>query len=1006
MLENLFMQILDMTKTASIVIAVVFVARLLLKKAPKWIAYALWGVVLLRLLCPFSLEAPVSAVPRMESVSESYTLADEPISVVGAAEAATQAVGDALNGGLGVQHIRTTEKEENGGDVYVTSLWWEVWVLFGQYVWLFGIAVMLIYSAVSYIRLRRRLVGAMPLRDNIYLADRIASPFVMGIILPKIYLPSALSEREQEYIILHEQRHIRRLDHVMKVLAFAALCLHWFNPLVWLAFILAGKDMEMSCDESVIKTLGSEIRADYSASLLSLATGRRLIAGTPLAFGEGDTRGRIKNLAKWKKPVIWVVIIVAIICAALAVCLLTDPVDKGDIIVLSERNSGNEITAQFALNLGSEVKSGDITAELWQNGECVKSTPAIFTKFAEEISLCVTPVKGEEKYEYVDVQISTDQYNGSVLTRFNLPKYSGGLGWATMSRELNEKTKLQPKTDKILLAVAFDMGSGVHALDCESLETEPERLEKYECILVIRANFSAEDLAPQLSSEVIVRPIEVLQLHHVIKLAEKGYELGWSDFEDFDYYETGSGLYIRVYEIDETFSLHIGGSSPQIDMEPMYIYLVANDLDNRIDIRDGGVEEFIAANKGKPAKLSDEKIAELRERYPADTDKGYLGEPVDIKNTLEIADALAVVTVTDEAFTNHDTVYLPVCVDRIIYGDGSISEGTDVDLRLGRDTLSYGKADVPEGLSYLCFIAYGYSTSRQCMAYVVDDGYIMPVVAEGPLAEYEGWSVEAFLSACGITVEADDALTLDDSCLGSMRAIRAEWITLISGGNNEDKEQWAKVMNAAADSVVERSESIKYQWNVDVYSDTEETFRFYAGPEENIVMMYYHWDKDAYGTYYFEDKALYELIRGSFTYEGIVDEESLAEYEGIIATRAEGIIREYNRIGEGRFTGYELTEFCKYDSFQHRNNIDFDIYRCNIAFIPEDPDEVAWAGGMWLDSELRVRDYDLYTYLVVRSVDGEMLDYNFMFYDTYTGAGTDEERHRAHNEILNAWGEE
>ena len=996
MLENLFMQIVDMTKTASVVIAVVLAARLLLKKAPKWISYALWAVVLLRLLCPFSIEAPVSAVPRMETVSvemvdstlprfEFETLADRQIN----------------------QHVMDTTPPGEPYALVTRSFEPSQWLSF---IWLAGIAVMLIYSVVSYIRLRRRLVGAVLLRDNIYLADRITSPFVMGIILPKIYLPSALSEREQEYIILHEQRHIRRLDHVMKVLAFAALCLHWFNPLVWLAFILAGKDMEMSCDESVIKTLGSEIRADYSASLLSLATGRRLIAGTPLAFGEGDTRGRIKNLAEWKKPVIWIVIIALLLCVVLAVCLLTDPVDKGDILRSVEREHDivrPGLEAAYEMELGEEVKSGTVVAEIWTNGECRQSIPVTFTDADTELNIAMHLRKEGEKYSGVEIEVNPSPSAGSLITYFPIPEYYEYLGWSTTAYEEKDEVKVKPGEAEVIAAMAFDVGNGVRAMDCQSLTEEPGRLKEYDCIIIILAGFSAEEVpTQQVTLAEPEPPIEVLQLHHVIKLAEKGYELGWEDFEDFYYYETGSGLYIRVYEIDETFSLHIGGSSPQIDMEPMYIYLVANDLDTRIDIRDGGVEEFIAEHGGKPAKLSDEKIAELRELYPADTDKGYLGEPVDIKNTLEIADVLAVVTVTGEAFTNHDTVYLPVCVDRIIYGDGSISEGTDVDLRLGRDTLSYGKADVPEGLSYLCFIAYGYSTSRQCMAYVVDDGYIMPVVAEGPFAEYEGWSVEAFLSACGITGEADDALMLDDSCLGSMRSIRAEWITLISGGNNEDKEQWAKVMNAAADSVVERSESIKSHWNVDVYSDTEETFRFYAGPVENIVMMYYHWDKAAYGTYFFEDKALYELIRGSFTYEGIVDEESLAEYEGIIATRAEGIIREYNRLGEGRFTGYELTEFFKYDSFQHRNNIDFDIYRCNIAFIPEDPNEIAWAGGMWLDSELRVRDYDLYTYLVVRSVDGEMVDYNFMFYDTYTGAGTDEERQRAHNEILNAWGEE
>lgn len=328
MLDTIYMQILDMSKTASIVILVVLLVRLLLKKAPKVFSYALWAVVLFRLLCPFSVETPVSIVPEMPSVSQDYTLSDEPISVLGASEAAYQAVGDALNGGLGIQHIRTTEKDETGMTRYVTTDWWSVWILFGQYVWVAGMAAMLIYSVVSYWKIRKMLAVVIPLRDNIFIADDIKSPFVVGLLCPKIYLPCNLGEKEQEYIILHEQHHIKRLDHIVKALAFLALTVHWFNPLVWLAFVLAGKDMEMSCDEAVIRQIGSDVRADYSASLLTLATGRRIIAGTPLAFGEGDTKGRILNLAKWKKPAVIVVVLATIACVVLAVGLLTNPAVK------------------------------------------------------------------------------------------------------------------------------------------------------------------------------------------------------------------------------------------------------------------------------------------------------------------------------------------------------------------------------------------------------------------------------------------------------------------------------------------------------------------------------------------------------------------------------------------------------------------------------------------------------------------------------------------------------
>ena len=328
MFDRLYMGVLDMSKTAAMVIAVVLLVRLLLKKAPKVFSYALWAVVLFRLLCPISLETPVSIVPHLPDTSTGYNLADESIDLAGAGMAAYQAIGDLLNGGLGVQHIPTTEVTEDGMTRYVTADWWNVWILFGKYVWAAGMAVMLLYSAFSYRRIKKQTEIAVPIRDNIWIADDIKSPFVIGFVRPRIYLPGNLGEKEQEYIILHEQHHIRRFDHISKALAFLALTIHWFNPLAWLAFGLACKDMEMSCDEAVIRKLGGKVRADYSASLLSLATGRRIIAGSLLAFGEGDTKGRIKNLAKWKKPAVWVLILAMVVCLILGVCLLTDRVNR------------------------------------------------------------------------------------------------------------------------------------------------------------------------------------------------------------------------------------------------------------------------------------------------------------------------------------------------------------------------------------------------------------------------------------------------------------------------------------------------------------------------------------------------------------------------------------------------------------------------------------------------------------------------------------------------------
>ena len=236
----------------------------------------------------------------------------------------------------------------------------------------------MIYGVTSLLRLRRRLVGAVPLEKSVYLVDHISTPFVLGLVRPKIYLPSALPEGERGYILLHERYHIRRLDHVVKLLAFLALCIHWFNPLVWLMFILLGRDMEMSCDEAVMKKLGEAVRADYSASLLRLATGRHFPAGVPLAFGEGDTRERVKNVLRWKEPRLWAVLAGAAVCTVVIAACAVNPsaqrngeyasVEDSPVSVeisLAEGNSFSPEKAGVYLDGdGREVTTADIAQTL------------------------------------------------------------------------------------------------------------------------------------------------------------------------------------------------------------------------------------------------------------------------------------------------------------------------------------------------------------------------------------------------------------------------------------------------------------------------------------------------------------------------------------------------------------------------------------------------------------------------------------------------------------------
>lgn len=338
--QTLFPAVLNMSLTASIVIAFVLAVRLFLKKAPKVFSYALWGVVLFRLLCPVSIPLDLSLMGLLDSSAAPVTQHTTTVEHIPQNAAVVPILPnltipmpdiDRPADDQPTQQSPTIPSSPNAGTADNIEPSHSPIELshsaagIACAVWLGGVGVMLLSSAVSFLRLRRKLVGAARLYGNIYLADYLDTPFVMGLLRAKIYLPSSLSEREQRYILLHEQQHIRRLDHIVKTLAFLAFSVHWFNPLVWLAFVLSAKDMEMSCDEAVMKQMGEDIRAEYSASLLSLATGRRIITGTPLAFGEDSTKSRVKNVLHWKKPKVWIILTAAVLCTAVIIFCAGNP---------------------------------------------------------------------------------------------------------------------------------------------------------------------------------------------------------------------------------------------------------------------------------------------------------------------------------------------------------------------------------------------------------------------------------------------------------------------------------------------------------------------------------------------------------------------------------------------------------------------------------------------------------------------------------------------------------
>ncbi len=339
-LQDIFSRVLHMSLTGSYIILFVLLMRLALRRAPKVFSYALWAAVLFRLLCPVSISSVLSVLNFTPTVAAqpqgAVTTVEHPVildiymagpilSEEQEAENAHQTpaitpyfpenrvdtapVPDAAHQQASAEPVRDPLK-------------------FSVTIWLLGIGVLFVYNIYAYLRLSAKTAGAVRLRKNIYLGDHIPTPFVKGLIRPKIYLPSTLAEAERRFIIAHERCHIKRKDPLWKLLGYIALCVHWFNPLVWLAFVLSAKDMEMSCDEAVIGMYGPKIRAEYSASLLRLATGHRFVALTPLAFGEGDTKGRVMNMAKWKKPGFWAMLCAAIVCIAVLAACATNPSER------------------------------------------------------------------------------------------------------------------------------------------------------------------------------------------------------------------------------------------------------------------------------------------------------------------------------------------------------------------------------------------------------------------------------------------------------------------------------------------------------------------------------------------------------------------------------------------------------------------------------------------------------------------------------------------------------
>ena len=345
-----FLKLLNLSISASWLVLAVLVLRLVSKRSPKWMNVLLWGMVALRLMLPFSIESALSLIPSAETLSPEVVRFDPAPTITSGVEFIDNAVNPSLSESFAAAPLAS-----------VNPLY--VWTYLAGWVWLIGLGAMLLYALVSYLRLRRRVSVSLCVRENIYLCDAISSPFILGVVKPRIYLPSGLDEVQRQNVLSHERAHLARRDHWWKPLGFALLAVYWFNPVLWLAYALLCRDIELACDERVIRTMDESAVKTYSTVLLACSIPRKAVITCPLAFGEVGVKERVRNALHYKKPAFWIVVASAVVCIVVAVCFLTDPPTDTDAAGLVGFHREQVTYADVTDESGAQPSNVQLTAE-------------------------------------------------------------------------------------------------------------------------------------------------------------------------------------------------------------------------------------------------------------------------------------------------------------------------------------------------------------------------------------------------------------------------------------------------------------------------------------------------------------------------------------------------------------------------------------------------------------------------------------------------------------------
>ena len=342
-MSAVFLKILNMSITASWLILAVIVSRPLLKKAPKWIVCLLWALVAIRLVCPFSFKSVLSLVPSSETIPANIALQPEP-----AINSGIKIVNQTINPVIAESFTPSIGDSVNPLQIIIPVM---------AMIWIAGVIIMLIYAFISWMHLKRTVSACVPVGEQILACDEVKTPFILGVFNPVIYVPSSMSGETLDYVIRHEKAHLQRHDHWWKPFGYLLLAVYWFNPLCWAAYILLCRDIEMACDEKVIRNMDKDNIAAYSQALLDCSFSRRTIAACPLAFGEVGVKERVKGVLNYRKPAFWIISLAVVACIGIAACLMTDPFSNKDLseklsvsmdMAVAEHNRSSKSEGHFA----------------------------------------------------------------------------------------------------------------------------------------------------------------------------------------------------------------------------------------------------------------------------------------------------------------------------------------------------------------------------------------------------------------------------------------------------------------------------------------------------------------------------------------------------------------------------------------------------------------------------------------------------------------------------------